>query len=710
MAKTKLQTVAKIGKLEIKKRVELAETKPSTKKVVKKGAAVAVGVKGNTGYWGSADTGEYLSKLQGASGRSIYDQMRRSDGQVKAVLNAVTLPLRQATYFVEPPTDDAKDIEIAEIVKRDLLENMTMTWDDTVRHICLMFPFGFSVLEKLYEYREDRITWRKFDPRLPQSIMGWQYDKAKRSLIGPTQMDTDGSEILLPIEKLLVFTIDKEGDNWEGISLLRSVYKAWYIKDQLEKINAITHERHGAGVPVLTVPAGIKQDSDEWNAAVTILEDLQANETNHLVLPEGYVFTIEGLAGQGTDILPSIKHYDEDIAKSALAQFINLGTTETGSRALGDSFIDLFLIAIQAFADQICEVINRFAIREMVDFNWSVDEYPQLRVRRIQKLDPTVLAILKNAGLITADDDLENVIRQEFNLPELPEDLEREDESEDEPEPPVPPEKDPDPDETEDVEQPDEDDKKMSDRRRELYDWELTVDFDAIEYRLNTDTFNLEDNLLKIRETQIEHIITELVGGRKIQNITVPGKKDMYALLIQAFKVSAGKGRAEVNDELARQGYGRQFADPVSLEEVMQIVAEEFGIAVDGAADKLKAIIAQIYLDARKMGLTGAELRSEIQTAAGTKVSTATWSAMATKAVNEGNGAGRRVAAEAVQNEIDECYYSALLDSNCCEVCRPKDGVRHEFNDPDYVTPNPQCLGGGRCRCMTIYIMKAERE
>ena len=47
-----------------------------------------------------------------------------------------------------------------------------------------------------------------------------------------------------------------------------------------------------------------------------------------------------------------------------LAQFINLGTTETGSRALGNSFIEVFLQSLQAFAGYICDVFNRFLIQD----------------------------------------------------------------------------------------------------------------------------------------------------------------------------------------------------------------------------------------------------------------------------------------------------------------------------------------------------------
>ena len=74
-----------------------------------------------------------------------------------------------------------------------------------------------------------------------------------------------------------------------------------------------------------------------------------------------------------------------------LAMFINLGTTETGSRALGASFVDVFLQAEQAYADYIAEVITRYLIREWVGYNWGDVDMPKLVAGQIQPLDiPTL--------------------------------------------------------------------------------------------------------------------------------------------------------------------------------------------------------------------------------------------------------------------------------------------------------------------------------
>ncbi len=377
-----------------------------------------VGVAGNLGYWGWPDSGEHIRSLEGRLGRIEYDKMRRSDHQVRAVLSAITLPIRQADYYVEPGSKSEGDMQIAKILEDALLREMTITWDDTIRHALLMLPFGFSPLEKVYEERAGLILPKKLDPRLPRSVHRWQFDQDKRRLTHMVQLDSMGQEHPIPIEKLVIFSTDREGDNWEGMSILRPAYKSWYIKDKLERINGIMHDRWGAGIPSLTPPKGVARGSTEWNAGVELLEQLHAGEKGYVIKPEGWAFEVlGGQKGQGTDVLASIKYYDESIAKAMLAMHINLGTAEKGSRALGASFIDAFLMATQAWADYIAEVIDRFVVRELVDLNWSVKEYPHLKVRRIPGLNLDALGFLAQSGLVNNDAELENSLRDVLRLP-----------------------------------------------------------------------------------------------------------------------------------------------------------------------------------------------------------------------------------------------------------------------------------------------------
>lgn len=89
---------------------ELAEAK------TKKPDLNEYGATGTAVWSGLLSETDYNPDLEPNLAVDIYDKMRKSDGQVKAALLACQLPLMSATWSVEPPTDDAQDVDIAEFV------------------------------------------------------------------------------------------------------------------------------------------------------------------------------------------------------------------------------------------------------------------------------------------------------------------------------------------------------------------------------------------------------------------------------------------------------------------------------------------------------------------------------------------------------------------------------------------------------------------
>jgi hypothetical protein len=90
-------------------------------------------------------------------------------------------------------------------------------------------------------------------------------------------------------------------------------------------------------------------------------------------LPAGFKFNLTGLSGSVPDALGFIRYLDQQMAGMVLAGFLNLGDTQHGSRALGEAFIDMFTLAIQAVGDEIADTATGLAV-QMVDYNWGEDE------------------------------------------------------------------------------------------------------------------------------------------------------------------------------------------------------------------------------------------------------------------------------------------------------------------------------------------------
>lgn len=126
-----------------------------------------------------------------------------------------------------------------------------------------------------------------------------------------------------------MFSYRREGDNYEGISALRSAYKHWYIKDKLYKFDAVKQERQSIGLPVIKLPESATA-ADKADAKL-IVQNVRANEKSGVVLPgPGREIEMLDMGSSGTsDLFESIKHHNREIAKNILAQFLELGDTSS---------------------------------------------------------------------------------------------------------------------------------------------------------------------------------------------------------------------------------------------------------------------------------------------------------------------------------------------------------------------------------------------
>lgn len=131
---------------------------------------------------------------------------------------------------------------------------------------------------------------------------------------------------------------------------------------------------------------------------------------------------IVGLSGSVPDTLGFIRFLNQEIATSVLMGHLDLGTSETGSRALGTAFIDSWTLALEAEGEFIADTATRQAAARIVDWNWGEDEpVPRVVVSGIgsrREVTAESLQLLLNSGALSADPGLEAWVRREYRLPE----------------------------------------------------------------------------------------------------------------------------------------------------------------------------------------------------------------------------------------------------------------------------------------------------
>jgi hypothetical protein len=363
---------------------------------------------------------DYNTDFTGVKRIDIFDEMK-SDATVRAGVLAIKLPLLSADWYIREPSGNDEKSEVTLFVENQLFKNKGFSWTAFLRQALTMVDNGNAIFEKVYEKLPDgKIGWKRFSPRLSKTIYRWTLQDGKTP--GIYQILPTGKTAEIPRWKLLYFINEQEGNNYEGISMLRSAYSHWYYKKLYYKIDAIATEKQGMGIPKITPPTTVTPD--DKRKAKEIAQNMRTNEKAYIEVPNGWF--VEFMDMKGTSVKDSkemIAHHDRQIVKAFLAQFLDLGAHSGGSYSLSQDQSRLFLLGLEYVAKIIQEELNK-AIEELVRLNFANikdEDIPTLEYGAIGDVDfdklSTSLQRLQQSNLVTPTLDLETYILKSMKLP-----------------------------------------------------------------------------------------------------------------------------------------------------------------------------------------------------------------------------------------------------------------------------------------------------
>jgi len=397
-----------------------------------------------TGYWGinSVDNIEKTPELQWPLSLDVYDAMRRGDAQIKSALRAVTHPILRTGWWID--RNGASD-EVVALVAEDmglpvrgedqveppLRTRDRFSWHQHIHEALLMLVYGHAFFEQVLRLDDQgRARLRKLAFRPPRTISRinvnddggllsvQQYAPVQGAVndLGQSPVMGDGGMVTLPVSRLVCYINEREGGNWLGVSMLRPAYKNWVIKDRLLRVQGQMVERNGMGVPLYTA-ADKELDLTSGKA---IANAWRSGDNAGAAIPFGAKLALVGVTGTLPNIDPVIRYHDEQIARSVLAHFLNLGT-QTGSWALGSTFADFFTLSLQTLAQQIADTATQHVVEDLVDYNFGLTERaPRVVFDEIgSRHDADAIAIkqLLQSGAIRSDVPLEAWLRNSYGLP-----------------------------------------------------------------------------------------------------------------------------------------------------------------------------------------------------------------------------------------------------------------------------------------------------
>ena len=404
------------------------------------------------------------------------DEMYRTDGDVRQVIQLAMNPLIAGTWDVTPHGgQEAKDRDqlVAKVVRWALWDFMR---PNLLGHLIEFLPVllrsGFAPGEIVWGLADCPIEGappkvlvpKRIELRLPRSI--WRWPQRDGELLGveqflpaggpgttgsastrafdwmrgdPGVVTTGGASgggpgtVFIPAKQLVYYRVGAEGDNWEGVPLLRPAYKHWFLKDKIERLDAIAQEREAMGIPVVyPPPQATDADLDDMEEA---LKQLRGNEQGYIVMPgmkagsgaadnTGWLFEIMGYdrSGSGRDPTPSLQYHTQKIAAAFIAEFMRLGHGQTGARATAQVQADPFLMSVEALSTIIEQSLNDALVVPITAMNFAdVDSPPKLANSLVDSTSLSQLAdfVLKltQVGALLPDQELEDFLRARADLP-----------------------------------------------------------------------------------------------------------------------------------------------------------------------------------------------------------------------------------------------------------------------------------------------------
>lgn len=671
---------------------------------------------------------EYLGELIGQGASSIFDKMRRGDAQIKRILRLIETVIRGAQFSVlADDPDDEKEVAQATFKNNLLKKWMVYSWQESLGDILSYLTYGFAVFEPYIrtitdpEFGKIQVI-HELGFRRQNSIWYWELnsDGTVKAVNQKVTMGPYLKDVWIKGSDILIFTNDKEGNNWEGVSILRSAYGSWKRKQLYLKMDMIGIEKMAIGTPIFYAPDRILSDPAELQRLQAIGQAYTSHQNGYMILPESLKdggFTIQKGEYDASKVAAAIDRENMEMIDSIMGSFLDIGSKRAGGNEQTGALISLFMDSIGSVATYIAERLDPL-LHAVYVLNFGEPEKKLcLTASGINKRDAKeyaeIIKIYTEAGYLSPSPDIEQIIRADLDLPPMEESEEVEEE----------PEESEEPEETEESAEPAEPDGQGElfernfgqvhfEESREKTEWEESINFQSIEQDFDSAEKEyakiINDWLPKMQAKYLADLKSALKQSNKIKAvgaIEMGYAGQMASELTKFLKDTVRMGRDQAIGELKTFSAEESSATLQDTETaIMQALAIKAKASVANISNRLKAIAESIAInmviddqsDETVISATDAAMTKAISD----PIMTASEGALVPEAIN----GGRNIEFRKRLGDIEAFQFSAILDSRTTNICRSLDKQTFVYGEESSMEWRPPLHF--RCRSILIPIRK----
>jgi len=331
---------------------------------------------------------------------------------------------------------------------------VSTSFEEQLTYLLEFVPIGYRYAEEIYKVGPDskgeiKVWLDYYADREPSAHNRWlsrdgqHLDGVLQNIVGYTYTPEP-----IPSNKLLLLTLNKTGSNFEGIGMLRPVWWWWRTKQRVSNLMCVGLERWALPTPKVKVDRSQAEMQGLTDADLNVMIEEAADQAEAFLSTElAYLVESPVIQFDAYSITPNlysqgpldiIKECDNQISQAFLAQFANLGISDTGSRSVGEVHLSVFRRAAINLCDIVASQISGVdrrgggTIGRLIRWNYGAVDPSKLPKLTHTGLDTDDLAEslgmlpgLVQSGLLTPDNDLERAIRERLGAGDLPEIAER---------------------------------------------------------------------------------------------------------------------------------------------------------------------------------------------------------------------------------------------------------------------------------------------
>ncbi len=317
---------------------------------------------------------------------SDYVHMQNNDGTVRAIVRLFSMPIQATRKVVIAGAGDNGEKDFIETVflKPELEGGMSTPLQFVIADMTRAIVEGFRAYEKVPKIIDTglysgKIGWQKLAPRDAQTVkvitdeFGGFNGVMQKAMYGTRMID-----IVLPKEKCMLYTFQKERNYFYGESILKT---AWYHYDKKHKLYYLAHKKAELDAIGLKKLKILKAVTDaEVTAAESATDDIGLN--SRITLPPGFDLEVDR-ASSGYDVLPLIEHHDREMVLSTLTQMMNMGASSKYNYTYGSGYeyqAQFITHMLNSIMSSIEDTLNTWAVAPLIDFNFGTGVYPKIKL------------------------------------------------------------------------------------------------------------------------------------------------------------------------------------------------------------------------------------------------------------------------------------------------------------------------------------------